>query len=91
MNRATGAIWRGFLELMIYEYRCSSCGHIQEVWQKMSDPGPETCEKCAAPAPEKIISRTSFALRGDGWYATDYKKAPNAGSESKKSGGESGS
>jgi putative FmdB family regulatory protein len=73
---------------MIYEYQCQSCKHVQEVWQKMSDPGPDKCEKCGAEKPERVISKTSFALKGSGWYTTDYKRsAPNPSSDS---GGKSG-
>ena len=67
---------------MIYEFRCEDCAHIQELWMKMSDPPPESCPKCGGHKLEKIISSTSFALKGSGWYTTDYKKS---------SSGESGS
>jgi len=64
---------------MIYEYKCSDCGEISEVWAKMSDPAPEACPKCQHKGTlEKIISSTSFALKGTGWYTTDYKKKSDA-------------
>jgi putative FmdB family regulatory protein len=60
---------------MIYEYKCTECEGVSEVWAKMSDPAPEVCPKCKARGKlEKIISSTSFALKGTGWYTTDYKK-----------------
>jgi len=55
----------------IYEYRCSRCGHISEVWQKFSDPSLEICEVCGGPV-KKIISNNTFHLKGTGWYVTDY-------------------
>jgi predicted nucleic acid-binding Zn ribbon protein len=41
--------------------------------QKMSDASVEKCEKCAGRV-EKLISQSSFALKGSGWYQTDYAK-----------------
>jgi putative FmdB family regulatory protein len=57
----------------IYEYQCGSCGATVEAIQKFSDPPLTQCEKCAGPL-SKLVSRTSFQLKGTGWYATDYKK-----------------
>jgi putative FmdB family regulatory protein len=71
---------------MIYEYRCKNCEHIFEVMQKMSDPAPEACEKCGAKGVERIISSTSFALKGSGWYSSGYQKT-NGGGSSQGSGG----
>jgi putative FmdB family regulatory protein len=77
----------------IYEYACGACGHRFEEWQKMSDPPVRTCPKCKSKKVEKLISATSFTLKGGGWYADLYgsSKAPAAGSESKSesSSGES--
>ncbi|MEZ4814597.1 MAG: zinc ribbon domain-containing protein [Bdellovibrionota bacterium] len=64
---------------MIYEYKCSSCNAINEFWMKMSDPAPTECPSCKGSELEKVISKTSFALKGSGWYTTDYKK-PSASS-----------
>jgi putative FmdB family regulatory protein len=62
----------------IYEYRCSRCGHEFEAWQKMSDPPVKVCPKCHAHKVEKLISATSFQLKGTGWYATDYGRGKSA-------------
>lgn len=67
----------------IYEYRCEKCGVTIEIMQKISDPAPATCEKCGAGPMEKQLSRSSFALKGTGWYVTDFK----GGSAPKESGG----
>ena len=58
----------------LYEYRCELCNKVYEVIQKFSDEPLKTCETCAGPV-EKLMSRTSFQLKGSGWYATDYKKS----------------
>ena len=65
----------------IYEYRCEACGAPKEAIQKMSDPPLKVCEACGAEALQRVMSRTSFVLKGSGWYATDYK-APSKESKS---------
>lgn len=58
----------------IYEYQCSECGHTLEKLQNRTDPAPETCPSCQAKSTlSRIISQTSFHLKGGGWYVTDYK------------------
>ncbi len=52
-----------------YEYECEKCGPF-EVAQKIAD-APLTAHECGAPAARRI-SRTSFALKGEGWYADGY-------------------
>ena len=69
----------------IYEYQCQSCGTIVENWQKISDPPLETCEACGGKM-KKLISQSSFHLKGSGWYVTDYarKGKGSGGSETSK-------
>ena len=55
----------------IYEYICEKCGEHLEVLQKVSDAPLKRCDKCRGKL-EKIYSRTSFQLKGGGWYMTDY-------------------
>ncbi|MBT3388168.1 MAG: zinc ribbon domain-containing protein [Desulfobacula sp.] len=55
----------------IYEYQCQDCGRIEEVFQKISDPVCTTCPKCEGIL-DKLISQSSFHLKGSGWYVTDY-------------------
>ncbi len=62
--------WR-FLEMPIYEYSCDECGKLCEVIQKYDDKPLSTCPECGGPM-HKIISHTSFILKGSGWYVTDY-------------------
>jgi len=38
----------------------------------MSDNPVKTCPKCGENALERLISRSSFALKGGGWYADGY-------------------
>lgn len=56
----------------IYEYQCPQCRHLFEEWVKASDAqGQEPCPKCGTPSP-RVISQTSFVLKGGGWYVSDY-------------------
>lgn len=57
----------------IYEYVCQKCGHHLEVMQKMSDKPLTRCPECRGKL-EKVISQTSFQLKGSGWYVSDYGK-----------------
>jgi putative FmdB family regulatory protein len=54
----------------IYEYRCKKCGDF-EVTQKITDRSLTRCPTCSRKV-TKLISNTSFQLKGSGWYATDY-------------------
>jgi putative FmdB family regulatory protein len=67
----------------IYEYKCDSCGAITERLQKMSDKPLKKCPKCGGSV-EKIISRTSFHLKGSGWYVTDYGKGTGGAAGTRK-------
>jgi len=55
----------------IYEYQCSKCGQIEEVLQKFSDKSLTKCGHCKGKL-HKLISQSSFHLKGTGWYVTDY-------------------
>jgi putative FmdB family regulatory protein len=57
----------------IYEYVCQKCGHHLEIIQKMSDKPLSRCPECRGRL-EKVISQTSFQLKGSGWYVSDYGK-----------------
>jgi putative FmdB family regulatory protein len=56
----------------IYEYECVKCGRVAEIWQRITDTGPTKCERCKGKM-RKLISQSSFHLKGTGWYVTDYK------------------
>ncbi len=58
----------------IYEYLCDGCGYEFEVMQKISDKPIAQCSQCGSHHVHKLISQTSFKLKGSGWYVTDYAK-----------------
>lgn len=57
----------------IYAYRCESCGHAQDVLQKISDPLLTVCPSCGASAYKKQLTAAGFQLKGSGWYVTDFR------------------
>ena len=60
------------IAMPIYEYQCPQCQHTFEEWVKASEShGQELCPKCGEPSP-RIMSQTSFVLKGGGWYVSDY-------------------
>lgn len=61
----------------IYEYKCTKCGHQTELWQKISDSDLTKCDLCKGKM-RKLISQSSFHLKGSGWYVTDYKSSKDS-------------
>jgi putative FmdB family regulatory protein len=57
----------------IYEYTCASCDERSEFIQKVDSPPERECPKCGELKLEKVISLSSFQLKGTGWYETDFK------------------
>ena len=56
----------------IYEYQCTNCGCTLEAMQKITDQPLKLCPSCKGQL-RRLMSLTSFQLKGNGWYATDYK------------------
>lgn len=63
----------------IYEYECTRCGKSHEALQKITDKPLTKCEACSGKL-QKLISRSSFHLKGTGWYVTDYGWKRDSGS-----------
>ena len=57
----------------IYAYKCESCGHRQDVLQKISDPLLTVCPACGASTYVKQVTAAGFQLKGSGWYVTDFR------------------
>ncbi len=55
----------------IYEYECLKCGKTSEAMQRFSDPPLTECSHCKGQL-RKLISMSTFHLKGSGWYTTDY-------------------
>ncbi len=72
----------------IYEYECTQCGKIEEAIQRFSDPPLTQCKTCSGTL-HKLVSQSSFHLKGSGWYVTDYaakSRNPAASSDNKSDG-----
>ncbi len=73
----------------IYEYECQGCGKLHEIMQKITEPPVAKCPDCGGEM-RKLISNTSFVLKGTGWYMTDYasnKRSPSTEPKSEKVSG----
>lgn len=58
----------------IYEYICSVCDYKFEKFLKSFNNKFDKCPKCDNVNLQKLVSNTSFRLKGGGWYETDFKK-----------------
>lgn len=80
----------------LYEYECAKCGRIMEALQHFSDKPLAKCDQCSGKL-HRLISQSTFHLKGSGWYVTDYAGKSNspakpkpAESKSKDTGTSSG-
>lgn len=64
----------------IYAYKCAACGHAEDVMQKMSAAALTVCPQCGKDSFSKQLTAAGFQLKGNGYYATDFK----GGSPAKK-------
>ncbi|MGZ6780512.1 MAG: FmdB family zinc ribbon protein [Mycobacterium sp.] len=61
-----------------YEYRCQSCQHELEAFQSIKDAPLTDCPACHEHKLERLISATSFQLKGGGWYKDLYSSSKPA-------------
>jgi putative FmdB family regulatory protein len=74
----------------IYEYACEKCEHQFEVEQRITEDPVKTCPACRSRKVKRLISRTSFVLKGSGWYSDLYSSNDAKKPEKKPEGGGSG-
>jgi|TARA_R100000084_G_scaffold108964_2_gene73283 putative FmdB family regulatory protein len=55
----------------IYEYQCPVCKKKQEMLQRMNKAEAPTCKPCKVKT-QRVVSSTTFSLKGDGWYRDGY-------------------
>ena len=65
----------------IYEFECQKCGAKKELFTSSHNGTNLPACSCGGEF-KKIISQTSFVLKGSGWYATDYGKGNKSGVKS---------
>ena len=75
-----------------YSYKCKKCGHVLEVFQGINDAPLSDCAACGAgnSLEKMLFSAPVFALKGSGWYKTDYAKDKPADKPADKSASEGG-
>ena len=73
-----------------YEYACDKCGHEFEREQRITEDPVKTCPECKSRKVQRLISATSFVLKGGGWYSDLYSSSKPDG-EKKKDGDKSDS
>ncbi|MCO6438053.1 MAG: zinc ribbon domain-containing protein [Phycisphaerae bacterium] len=63
-----------------YEYECTRCGKVTEVFQSMTDPPRRKLRKqdnpqcsCNAPVQRRISGGAGLIFKGSGFYITDYR------------------
>ncbi len=72
-----------------YVYRCDSCGHQFEIFQKISDDPLDTCPQCAAKV-RRVIHPVGIVFKGSGWYIKDSKNANGSSTDTPAANGDSG-
>ncbi|MDQ4099094.1 MAG: zinc ribbon domain-containing protein [Chloroflexota bacterium] len=59
-----------------YTYRCASCGHTFEEFQRMTDDALTECPECTGPI-SRVIYPVGVVFKGSGWYITDSRESRN--------------
>lgn len=60
----------------VYEYECGGCEKVFEVQQRIADGPLASCPDCGGEV-RKLISMSSFQLKGSGWYNDGYSGRSN--------------
>jgi putative FmdB family regulatory protein len=81
---------RRFSALPTYEYRCVTCEHQFERFQRMSDEPVKECEVCGEPV-KRLLFPVAIQFKGKGFYTTDYARKSTLGSTCNSTGSGSGS
>ena len=68
----------------IYEYECAACGRVAEAIQKFSEKPLTKCSRCSGKL-HRLVSHSSFHLKGSGWYADGYADKPRKNSKASQS------
>ena len=75
----------------VYEYQCKKCDHEFEREQRITEKPVKKCPSCGAMQAKRLISRTSFVLKGSGWYGDLYSSSKPGGGDADGAGSEGGS
>lgn len=67
----------------VYEYECKECDKVFEVQQRISEDPLKNCPECNGEV-KKLVSMSSFQLKGGGWYSDGYASAGNGKEKTEK-------
>jgi putative FmdB family regulatory protein len=70
-----------------YTYRCQSCGHQFDIFQKFADDPLKECPECHGSL-RKVLHPVGVVFKGSGWYINDSRPAQageNGGSDKAES------
>jgi putative FmdB family regulatory protein len=56
-----------------YEYKCSECSHVFEIFQVITDEPVKVCPKCGGEVNRLIGAGAGLLFKGKGFYITDYR------------------
>ncbi|NMB81215.1 MAG: zinc ribbon domain-containing protein [Ignavibacteria bacterium] len=56
-----------------YEYKCLECGHLFEIFQRITEEPVTECPKCKGNVKRLIGMGAGPIFKGSGFYQTDYK------------------
>ena len=60
----------------MYRYKCTNCDHefekLMKLRGKSSDKIPVDCPECGCSENTPMINKTTFSLKGGGWYKDGY-------------------
>jgi putative FmdB family regulatory protein len=60
------------LFMPLYEYKCTSCNHVFEIQQKISEEPLKYCPQCKGLI-RRVISAAGIIFKGSGFHVTDYR------------------
>jgi len=71
----------------IYEYRCDKCEREFEIEQRITEDPLRSCPSCRSRKVRRLISQTSFVLKGGGWYSDLYSSGKSKSEVTSKDAG----
>lgn len=70
-----------------YEYKCTECGYVFELFQTMSAEPVKVCPRCKGKVKRLIGPGAGPIFKGTGFYQTDYKNTRPSQKTNNKSTG----
>ncbi|MBL7157841.1 MAG: zinc ribbon domain-containing protein [Candidatus Omnitrophica bacterium] len=65
-----------------YEYECKNCKERFELFQSMTAEPVKVCPKCKGGVKRLIGAGAGIIFKGNGFYATDYRKGKKPAEDS---------